>query len=176
MGFLARLLGGGSRDLLADLAEDYRAEAMQAAQLRIDADRARYPQVADELRRLAEVEACHMAWLRERLVALGGQVPTLEATPTAGANQWERAVAAHQAAQAKRRRLIEQIAHWDPDEPEIVALLSRIEQEDAQVICCFGNAVDRGLPRILGERKVNSRLAHECRHLPGQFDRYIPPA
>src|SRR5207253_2410821 len=101
MGFLSRLLGGGPRDLLADLAEDYRAEAMQAAQLRIDADRARYPQVADELRRLAELEACHMAWLRERLVALGGQVPTLEATPTAGANQWERAVAAHQAAPSR---------------------------------------------------------------------------
>jgi len=31
MGFLSRLLGGGPRDLLADLAEDYRAEAMQAA-------------------------------------------------------------------------------------------------------------------------------------------------
>ena len=149
MGFLARLLGGGSRDLLADLAEDYRAEAMQAAQLRIDADRARYPQVADELRRLAEVEACHMAWLRERLVALGGQVPTLEATPTAGANQWERAVAAHQAAQAKRRRLIEQIAHWDPDEPEIVALLSRIEQEDAREGRAYDAVIMRSDPQAI---------------------------
>jgi len=149
MGFLARLLGGGSRDLLADLAEDYRAEAMQAAQLRIDADRARYPQVADELRRLAEVEACHMAWLRERLVALGGQVPTLDATPTAGANQWERAVAAHQAAQAKRRRLIEQIAHWDPDEPEIVALLSRIEQEDAREGRAYDAVIMRSDPQAI---------------------------
>ena len=149
MGFLARLLGGGSRDLLADLAEDYRAEAMQAAQLRLDADKARYPQVADELRRLAEVEACHMAWLRERLVALGGQVPTLEATPTAGANQWERAVAAHQAAQAKRRRLIEQIAHWDPDEPEIVALLSRIEQEDAREGRAYDAVIMRSDPQAI---------------------------
>ncbi len=149
MGFLARLLGGGSRDLLADLAEDYRAEAMQAAQLRIDADRARYPQVADELRRLAEVEACHMAWLRERLVALGGQVPTLDATPTAGANQWERAVAAHQAAQARRRRLIEQIAHWDPDEPEIVALLSRIEQEDAREGRAYDAVIMRSDPQAI---------------------------
>ena len=149
MGFLSRLLGGGPRDLLADLAEDYRAEAMQAAQLRIDADRARYPQVADELRRLAELEACHMAWLRERLVALGGQVPTLEATPTAGANQWERAVAAHQAAQTKRRRLIEQIAHWDPDEPEIVALLSRIEQEDAREGRAYDAVIMRSDPQAI---------------------------
>jgi len=149
MGFLSRLLGRGPRDLLADLAEDYRAEAMQAAQLRIDADRARYPQVADELRRLAEVEACHMAWLRERLVALGGQVPTLEATPTAGANQWERAVAAHQAAQAKRRRLIEQIAHWDPDEPEIVALLSRIEREDAREGRAYDAVIMRSDPQAI---------------------------
>jgi len=71
MGLLSRLFGRGSRDLLADLAEDYRAEAMQAAQLLLDADKARYPQVAAELRRLAEVESTHVGWLRERLVALG---------------------------------------------------------------------------------------------------------
>ena len=35
-----------------------------------------------------------------------------------------------EAAQAKRRRLVEQIAHWDPEEPEMAALLRRIEQED----------------------------------------------
>jgi len=39
-------------------------------------------------------------------------------------------VAALHAAQTKRRRLVEQIAHWDPEEPEMATLLRRIEQED----------------------------------------------
>src|SRR5437667_255751 len=56
---LSRLvLGPGhrARDLLEDLTEDYRAEAAQAAHLRQHAERARYPQAAHALRRLAEIE------------------------------------------------------------------------------------------------------------------------
>jgi rubrerythrin len=133
MGWLARLLGtGATRDLLADLAEDYRAEAEQALRLREHAERARYPQGAHALRRLAEMEDRHAAWLHDHLVSLGGQVPGIEPKPLSGSNQWQRAVAALQGAQAKRRRLIEQIAHWDPDEPEVVELLRRIEQEDSR--------------------------------------------
>jgi len=134
MGLLSRLLGteGAARDLLADLTEDYRAEAAQAALLRAHAERARYPQAASALRGLAEMEARHAERLRTHLLALGGQPPTAApATATVGGNnQWERAVAALHAAQAKRRRLVEQIAHWDPEEPEMAALLRRIEQED----------------------------------------------
>src|SRR5262245_26620278 len=105
MGILSRLLGPGHqpRDLLADLAQDYRAEAEQAARLREHAERARYPQAAETLRRLAEVEDRHATWLRERLVTLGGRVPAVEPAPAGGNNPWERAVAAQQAAQAKRR-------------------------------------------------------------------------
>ncbi|HZP43159.1 MAG TPA: ferritin family protein, partial [Candidatus Binatia bacterium] len=119
MSLLSRLFGtdAAARDVLVDLAEDYRAEATQAALLRAQADRARYPQAADALRRLADIEDRHAGWLRDRIVNLGGRVPTLEAPTVSGNNQWARTVAAAHVAQAKRRRLIEQIAHWDPDEP-----------------------------------------------------------
>jgi hypothetical protein len=132
MGLLSRLLGteGAARDLLADLTEDYRAEAAQAALLRAHAERARYPQAASALRGLAEMEARHAERLRTHLLALGGQPPTAAPATVGGNNQWERAVAALHAAQAKRRRLVEQIAHWDPEEPGVVALLRQIEQED----------------------------------------------
>ena len=75
MGLLSRLLGteGAARDLLADLSEDYRAEAAQAALLRAHAERARYPQAASALRDLADIEDRHAEWLRTRLLALGGQ-------------------------------------------------------------------------------------------------------
>ena len=149
MGILSRLLGPGHqpRDLLADLAQDYRAEAEQAARLRQHAERARYPQAAEALRRLAEIEERHATWLRERLVMLGGRVPAVEGTPAPGNNQWERAVAAQQAAQGKRRRLIEQIGHWDPDEPEVVELLSRIEQEDLRTQAVYDDLIMRSDPQ-----------------------------
>jgi len=132
MGLLSRLLGteGAARDLLADLSEDYRAEAAQAALLRAHAERARYPQAASALRDLADIEDRHAEWLRTRLLALGGRPPAAGPAAAGGNNQWERAVAALHAAQTKRRRLVEQIAHWDPEEPEMAALLRRIEQED----------------------------------------------
>ena len=150
MGLLSRLFGAtAARDLLADLAEDYRAEAEQAAHLRAHADRARYPQAAEALRRLAQVEERHATWLRDHLVNLGGEVPALEATEVTGKNQWERAVAALHDAQAKRRRLVEQVAHWDPDEPEVVDLLRRIEQEDLREQTVYEALIMRSDPQSI---------------------------
>jgi hypothetical protein len=151
MGFLSRLLGPGHspRDLLTDLAEDYVREAEQAALLREHADRARYPQAASQLRRLAEVETRHSEWLRDRLIALGGHVPVVEQPTVGGQNQWERAAAAHRLAQGKRRRLIEQITHWDPEEPEAVALLRRIEQEDQQALGSYDDLIMRSDPQAI---------------------------
>ena len=87
-------------------------------------------EIVSALRDLADIEDRHAEWLRTRLLALGGQPPAAGPAAPGGNNQWERAVAALHAAQAKRRRLVEQIAHWDPEEPEMAALLRRIEQED----------------------------------------------
>jgi hypothetical protein len=149
MGFLSRLLGPGHqpRDLLADLAQDYRDEAAQAARLRDQAGRARYPQAAEALRRLADVEERHAGWLRDRLATLGGSIPVLEPVSAAGNNQWERAVAGLQTAQGKRRRLIEQIGHWDPDEPEVVELLGRIEQEDTRTLAVYEDLIMKSDPQ-----------------------------
>ncbi|HJQ82740.1 MAG TPA: hypothetical protein VKA21_01595 [Candidatus Binatia bacterium] len=150
MGWLSRLIGiDATRDVLADLAEDYRAEAEQALRLRAQADRARYPQTAIALRRLAEIEDRHAALLRGHLVSLGGQVPALDPTPATGSNQWQRAVAGLHDAQAKRRRMVEQIARWDPDEPDVVALLRRIEQEDTREIPVYEGIIMRSDPQAV---------------------------
>ena len=151
MGLLSRLFGnqGGVRELLADLTEDYRAEAAQAALLRAHAERARYPQAASALGALAETEERHAGWLRMRLLALGGQPPPAPRATAGGNNQWERAVAALHAAQAKRRRLVEQITHWDPEEPEMVALLRRIEQEDQRQQPVYEGLIMRSDPQSI---------------------------
>jgi hypothetical protein len=151
MGLLSRLLGTGAgpRDLLADLAEDYRAEAEHAALLRQHAARARYPQAGAALTELAEVEERHAAWLRERLGALGGAVPPLGPVVSSGASQWQRVVAAHQAAQRKRRRLVEHIGRWDPEQPEAVALLRRIADEDQRQLSVYDALIMRSDPQAL---------------------------
>ena len=151
MGLLSRWLGteGTARDLIADLTEDYRAEAAQAALLRAHAERARYPQAASALRALAETEERHAEWLRTRLLVLGGLPPEVAAPAVSGNNQWERAVAALHIAQAKRRRLIEQLTHWDPEEPETVALLRQIEQEDAQARPVYEGLIMRSDPQSI---------------------------
>lgn len=151
MGLWSQLFGRGEapRDLLADLSEDYRAEAAQAALLRAHAERARYPQAASALRRLADIEVRHASWLADRLVALGAELPEVAATPVAGNNPWQRAVAAYSDAQAKRRRLIEQITHWDPEQPEAVELLHRIADEDLREQAAYESLIMRSDPQAL---------------------------
>ena|SRR3989442_1381668 len=151
MGRLSRLLGAGegARDLLADLVEDYRAEAQHAILLRQHAERARYPQVATALRRLAALEDRHAGWLRDRIVARFGEVPTVDPELVSGKNQWERLVTAFAAAQRKRRRLIEQISHWDPGEPDAVELFRRIRDEDHAEFPVYEGLIMRSDPQSL---------------------------
>jgi hypothetical protein len=151
MGLLSRLWGAGSkeRDLLADLVDDYRAESAQASHLRSHAEQARYPQVASRLRALAEIEERHAGWLRDHILGLGGGIPPVAPAPLAGRNQWERAVAARTTAQEKRRRLIEHVGHWDPDEPAAAKLLARIYDEDGAAFSSYDDVVARSDPHAL---------------------------
>ena len=151
MGMLARFLGLGDarRDLVTDLATSYRAEVEQAALLRAHAERARYPQMADELRRLATQEDGHAAEILERIRALGGVEPFVERPVVAGKNAWERMVAARLAAQKKRQRMVEQVGHWDPEEPEAVAVLGKIEREDADALSAYDGLIMRSDPQAL---------------------------
>ena len=150
MGLLSRLLGTGEpRDLLADLLEAYRAEAEHAAHLRQHAEHARYAQVAATLRALAEAEDRHAALLRDALLARDGGVPPIAPAPPVARNQWERAVAARQEAQRKRRRLVELFGRWDPDEPDAADLLRRIEREDGQTLSSYEELIMRSDPHAL---------------------------
>jgi len=150
MGFLASLFRSSvDRDLLADLVDDYRAEVSQAAHLRQHAELARYPQVATRLRALADLEDRHAGWLRDHILGLGGGIPPVAPDPLAGRNQWERAVVARKAAQDKRRRLIEHVTHWDPEEPAAAKLLARIYDEDGDALSSYDDVVIRSDPHAL---------------------------
>ena len=137
------------RDLLDELLEDYRAEIAQAVHLRDHAARARYTQVATQLRGLAEVEDRHAAMLREHILGLGGAVPPVAPEPLVGHSQWERAVAARKTAQEKRRRLIEHATHWDPEGPVTARLLARIYDEDGEALSTYDDVVIRSDPHAI---------------------------
>lgn len=151
MGIVARLLGfgDGTRDLVRDLTEAWRSEAAHAAHLRQQASRARYPQVGEALERLAATEDGHAAAIRDCLLALGGEVPPLAPRALRGKNQWERVVAAHHEALAKRKRLLDLIARWDPEAPEAVAVLSRVERDDTADLDVYEGLVMRSDPQAL---------------------------
>jgi hypothetical protein len=151
MSWLKRVFGGDGdeRDLLGDLVDDYRAEAEHAEHLRDHASRARYPQAAATLRELAAREDRHAAALRDLILSLGGGVPPIAPDPIPGRNPWERAVAAHKAAQTKRRQLISRINTWDPLEPAAVEVLRRIEREDANAMAVYDDLVMRADPQSL---------------------------
>jgi hypothetical protein len=151
MGILSRLLGtrNGGATLVGDLLEAYRGEAEHAARLRQHALHAHYPQVGDTLRQLADLEDRHAGWLRDRILALGGGVPPVAPLPPVARNQWERAVAARQEAQRKRRRLVELSTRWDPEHPDDAALLQRIEHEDTKALDAYEGLVMRSDPHAL---------------------------
>lgn len=151
MGIVARLFGlkDGRRELVADLTDAWRAEAEHAAHLRLQMAHAKYPQVTETLERLAATEERHAAAIRDRLLALGGEVPPLAPRALRGKNQWERVVAAHHEAQAKRKRLLDMIAHWDPEEPEAVAVLAQVEQDDTTDLEVYEGLVMRSDPQAL---------------------------
>lgn len=130
MGVLSRMFGTGTRrELAADVAEAYRAARRQADLLLVNAERARYPQAAEAMRRLAETETRHAEELRRQLHILAADLPAVEPAVVTGNSQWQRIVSAYEAAQAKRRRLVELMTHWDPEEPEVAALFRRLADE-----------------------------------------------
>lgn len=151
MRLVARWLGGteARHDVVADLVEEYRAHAELAFHLRRQADRARYPQVAESLRDLAVTEDRHTAWLRAHLERRGGRVPIVQPGEIEGRNQWERVAALARTARAMRRRLVDRVARWDPAESELASLFERIEREDAPRTTVLDRIVMRSDPHAI---------------------------
>ena len=152
MGFLSRLLGtaDGGDDLVADLLEAYRGEAEHAARLRQHADPrtlpagGRRPCGASPTSRIVTPAGCVTASSRWA-AACRRSLPL----PPVARNQWERAVAAREEAQRKRRRLVELITRWDPEHPEDGALLQRVEREDTGALDAYQDLVMRSDPHAL---------------------------
>jgi bacterioferritin (cytochrome b1) len=78
------------QQLLTLLRQQYGAEICGVAQLTLHAWRMHYPQFRERLLQLAHEDQAHVQWLREQILALGGDLPTVSCPPPrVGKNSWE---------------------------------------------------------------------------------------
>jgi rubrerythrin len=127
--FLAAFDVNDHQTLLEGVCDAYRAEANAAMQCIQHADRMYYPQFRAELLRIAAEEQLHIPWLREQILALGGNLPSLSCPPAMGSNSWECLRLDVDEAQRGCGNLLAWIHLAEQAEPEIVVGLRRIRKE-----------------------------------------------
>lgn len=113
------------QQLLALLRQQYAEEICDVAQLKQHAQRMYYLQFRERLLQIARKDQVHVHWLQEKILALGGDLPTVSCTTRTGKNSWE----CLRLALAEKKRscatLLECIHQADRTDPAIAAELRR---------------------------------------------------
>lgn len=112
------------------LYREYVEETESMLQYQHHAERMRYRQFRDELYRIAEEEKKHADWMRERINALGGEVPHISFTPDERQNSWQYLGVDVEAERRCRADLIEGLVRAERTDPKTAAVLSRILEEE----------------------------------------------
>jgi rubrerythrin len=118
--------------LLEMLRDAYFKEARDVAQFTRDAERMYYPQFRERLRRIAAEEQAHVMWLRDKLLALGGEIPAVSVIPKVAKNAWE---ALHLGLEEEKRScadLLEAMHIAEHVDPAIAEGLQRIREGERQ--------------------------------------------
>jgi len=155
MGLWERLIGTGpakendARSVLPELLASYREEARLTRQIREHADHAPHQIGAQRLRVVAEEQDRLAHLLRDKIVALGGEVSEQIAALRGGKNHWARVTRDLEDTQALRRHYNEQAIHWDPDLPEVVALYRTLEQGKNRIAALLRDIALRADPHAL---------------------------
>lgn len=116
--------------VLEILKREYVEEMANTAQLLRHAERMRYPQVREKLLRIAGQEQNHAQWLKERIVALGGEATRAPAEIKEGLNSWECLRMDLEDEKHCCADLTETLAIVDPIDAETAELLRRILEEE----------------------------------------------
>jgi hypothetical protein len=127
--FLAAFDVSDHQTLLEAVCNAYRAEANAVTQCTQHADRMYYPQFRAELLRIAAEEQANIPWLREQILALGGNLLPLSCTPPMGKNSWECLRLDVDEAQRGCINLLGWIHLAEQAEPRIAMGLRRIRKE-----------------------------------------------
>lgn len=128
--FLEALQPDDRQKLVELLGEEYLEEAQGAAQFTQHAQRMYYPQFRERLLRIAAEEQAHVQWLREEILALGGEIPQLSFTPKAGKNSWECLLMDLEEENRCCENLLERMHAAEHADPEIAEGLRRMREEE----------------------------------------------
>ena len=119
--------------MLVDLLREvYREEVQDVVQLSQHVERLPYPQFRERLLRIAAEERAHLEWLRDKLLALGGEVPDVAVTPKGAKNAWEALLMDLEEEKRSYAELLEAMHLAEQVDPEIAEGLRRIREEERQ--------------------------------------------
>jgi bacterioferritin (cytochrome b1) len=128
--FIEALTPDDRKKLLAWMHNEYQEEAQGAEQFTRHAEQMYYPQFRERLQRIAAKEQAHVQWLREQILALGGQPPTVPHTAKAGQNSWQNLLLDLDVEKQSCATLLEGMRVATHVDAEIVAGLQRIREEE----------------------------------------------
>jgi rubrerythrin len=118
--------------LLKTLRDAYLEEVQDVAQFTQHAERMHYPQFRERLLRIVAEEQAHVEWLRDRLLALGGELPAISLPPKHAKNAWQALITDLEEEKRSYTDLIEAMHLAEQVDPEIAEGLRRIREEEQQ--------------------------------------------
>ena len=128
--FLEALHPDHRQMLIEVLRDEYVEEAQHAAQFTQHADRMAYPQFRESMLHIAREEQEHVAWLREKILALGGTIPVVSFTPKVGKNSWECLLMDLEEEKRRCEDLLERMHLVEQSDPEVAEGLRRMREEE----------------------------------------------
>ena len=127
------ILHPDDHQLLLDILRDvYREEAQDIVQFTQHAERLHYPQFRERLRRIAAEEQAHLTWLRDKLLALGGDIPPVSVAPKVGKNAWEALLIDLEEEKLSYAEFLEAMHLAEGVDPELAEGLRRIRAAEQQ--------------------------------------------
>ena len=116
--------------LLEMLRAAYLEEVQDVVQFTQHAERMHYPQFRERLLRIAAEEQAHVTWLRDKLLALGGEVPAVSLPPKGGKNAWEALLRDLEEEKRSYADLLEAMHLAEQADAELAEGLRRIREEE----------------------------------------------
>ena len=120
------------QQLLEMLRDAYLEEAQDVAQFTQHAERMHYPQFRERLLRITAEERAHVAWLRDKLLALDGEIPAVSFPAKGARNAWEALLMDLEEEKRSYADLLEAMHIAEQADPEIAEGLRRIREEEQQ--------------------------------------------
>lgn len=118
------------KKILEILVQEYIEEAQHVSQFAEHARQMHYPQFREKLLRIAAEEQEHAQWLREKILAVGGEIPQISFTPKTGKNSWESLLMDLEEEKRCCADLLERITRVALVNQGIAELLSRIYDDE----------------------------------------------